>query len=71
MASRYHSSFAEKKVRAPKGPKPGLGGEAPSSAPLRETTAAWPMAGPMGPMPFNRGMKTPVVKTTAKKHGVC
>ena len=71
MASRYHSSLKQKKIRAPRGPKPGLEGEVPSSAPRGETTAPWPSAGPAGPMPFNRGTRWPIVKTTARKEGIC
>lgn len=72
MASRYFSAHKEKKIRAPKGPKPGLEGQTPSSAPLSETTAAWPPCpGPCGMMPFNRGANWPVVKTAAKKAGLC
>lgn len=70
MASRFHSEFPEKKISGPgRGPvqKAGLSGKGKMPG---EKTANWKSPGPTKGSNFNRKMKSPVVKTRAKKHGV-
>ncbi len=72
MASRYYTQFKQKKAGASGGgQKPGYEGTSPSAS-VSEKTANWPgAAGPVDSAGFNRKTKYPVVKTTAKKQGVC
>ena len=73
MASRYYTVFRERKVSgARRRPSPGIpGATAAPSGPVTETTAAWPDVTPHGPADLNRATKWPVVKTAAKKAGLC
>lgn len=71
MSARRFSQFKQRRTRTSgKAPAPGMPGEAPAAALPGERTAAWPSAGRVGPMPFNRATKVPVVKTTARKQGL-